>query len=160
MEKIFDLLLLFVVYILIFIGIFIYVSIFLYIFIFLFLLLHLMLYFFDLYLWIDYINFNYFCFDYFFLIYLDDSNSILECDVDYNLNSDSLQNDSFKDRFKKKFFWIIWEKRMGRYESYNDFKKFKKRFNPKVNIREEITWDVKVMKNTVSWLFNRRHPGR
>jgi hypothetical protein len=41
----------------------------------------------------------------------------------------------YHDKGKRKFFWTIWEKKSGNYESYEDFKRS---WDPKTNIWDEI----------------------
>jgi len=77
-------------------------------------------------------------------------------------------NDSltFFSKTKRLIFWKAWEKHRNRYSSFNDFKNNwdnnTKIFKViKTDVKNDINNDLhqlRVIKNTIAWLFNRRNP--
>lgn len=57
------------------------------------------------------------------------------------------------DRCRRRVYWIFIE---GRKDYYGDYNSFKPHFNPDVNLNKELKHWLKLQKETLNWIFNRR----
>lgn len=76
-----------------------------------------------------------------------------------NLLRESVANSklNFKDRFRRKFYWIFVESRKDKYGSYEFYKIH---WNPDVNVYQEFKIKLKLHKETLKWILNRRNPNK